>query len=128
MTRDSPPGTSWPALAWSPGGGSIVYAVNRTGNGDLFDLFAIVMAYPYLPGSGSDAFKGMSVLIGLMVTVGGSSVIGQALSGMILMFTHTIRVGEYVRISDHEGTVVAIGTFTTRMNASSSAGLAIRRR
>lgn len=78
-------------------------------------LFALVMAYPYLPGSQTEAFKGVSVLVGLMVTLGGSSLFGQAASGMILMYSRTLRLGEYVRVSGTEGTVVAIGTFTTRV-------------
>ncbi|MCW5591380.1 MAG: mechanosensitive ion channel family protein [Burkholderiales bacterium] len=78
-------------------------------------LFAIVMAYPYLPGSGSEAFKGMSVLIGLMVTLGGSSLVSQAFSGLILMYSRTLRAGEYVRVADTEGTVVELATFTTRI-------------
>jgi small-conductance mechanosensitive channel len=78
-------------------------------------LFAVVMAYPYLPGAGSDAFKGMSVLIGLMVSVGGSSLFSQAASGMVLLYSRTLRVGEYVRIGEHEGTVTETGAFTTRI-------------
>jgi small-conductance mechanosensitive channel len=80
-------------------------------------LFAMVMAYPYLPGSGSDAFKGLSVLVGLMVTLGGTSLFGQAASGLILMYSRSIRVGEYVRIDAQEGTVVELGTFTTRLRS-----------
>jgi small-conductance mechanosensitive channel len=76
-------------------------------------LFAVAMAYPYLPGSQSDAFRGISVLVGLMVTLGGSSLVGQAASGLILMYSRTVRVGEYVRIQEQEGTVVQLGTFTT---------------
>jgi small-conductance mechanosensitive channel len=78
-------------------------------------VFALVMAYPYLPGAGSEAFKGMTVLIGLMFTIGGSSVFGQAASGLVLMYSRTIRVGEYVRINDQEGTVTEMGAFTTRI-------------
>ena len=78
-------------------------------------VFALVMAYPYLPGADSEAFKGMSVLIGLMLTIGGSSVLGQAASGLVLMYSRTLRVGEYVRISDQEGTVTEMGAFTTRV-------------
>jgi len=40
VTSDSPPGSSWSALAWSPSGGSIVYATQRTGNGDLHEIGA----------------------------------------------------------------------------------------
>jgi small-conductance mechanosensitive channel len=78
-------------------------------------LFALVMAYPYFPGAGSDAFKGMSVLIGLMVTWGGSNLVGQWASGMILMYSRTLRVGEYVRIAEQEGTVTDLKTFITRI-------------
>ncbi|MBL0394413.1 mechanosensitive ion channel family protein [Ramlibacter monticola] len=78
-------------------------------------LFAIVMAYPYLPGSQSEAFKGMSVLVGLMITLGGSSLIGQGFSGLILMYSRVLRPGEFVRIGDQQGTVVELGTFTTRI-------------
>jgi len=78
-------------------------------------LFAIAMAYPYIPGAQTDAFKGLSVLLGLMVSVGASGIVGQAASGLILMYTRTFRPGEYVRVSDHEGTVIAMGLFTTRV-------------
>ena len=78
-------------------------------------LFAIVMAYPYLPGSDSDAFKGVSVLVGLMITLGGSSLVGQAASGLILMYSRTLRTGEFVRIGDAEGTVHELGAFTTKI-------------
>jgi len=78
-------------------------------------LFAVVMAYPYLPGADSDAFKGVSVLVGIMITLGGSNLIGQGASGLILMYSRTLRVGEYVRISDQEGTVTEMGAFTTKI-------------
>lgn len=78
-------------------------------------LFAIAMAYPYLPGSNTDAFRGISILFGLMISLGGSSIFGQAASGMILMYSRALRVGEYVRIADQEGTVTEVGTFTTRL-------------
>lgn len=78
-------------------------------------VFALVMAYPYLPGSGTQAFKGLSVLLGLMLSLGASSLVGQAASGLILMYTCTMRSGEYVGIGDKEGTVVEVGLFTTRL-------------
>ena len=76
-------------------------------------LFAIVMAYPYLPGSGTEAFKGLSVLVGLMISLGASSVVGQAASGLILTYSRTLRAGEFVRVGDHEGTVTEVGMFNT---------------
>ena len=76
-------------------------------------LFAVAMAYPYLPGAQTDAFKGLSVLLGLMVSLGASSIVGQGAAGLILTYTRTLRPGEYVRVGDYEGTVVAMGMFTT---------------
>jgi len=78
-------------------------------------IFALVMAYPYLPGAQTDAFKGISVLLGLMLSLGGASVVGQAASGLILMYTRTIRPGEYVRIADQEGTIVELTLYLTRI-------------
>lgn len=78
-------------------------------------VFALAMAYPYLPGAQTEAFKGLSVLVGLMVTLGASSVVGQAFSGLILMYTRAFRKGEFVRIGDTEGTVVELGMFATRI-------------
>lgn len=78
-------------------------------------LFALAMAYPYLPGADTDAFKGLSVLIGLMISLGATSVVGQAAAGLILTYTRTLRPGEFVRIGDYEGTVTELGMFTTRI-------------
>ena len=77
--------------------------------------FALALSYPYLPGSDTEAFKGVSVLVGLMVSIGASSLVGQAVSGLILTYTRAFRPGEYVRIGDTEGTVVGIGAFSTRV-------------
>jgi small-conductance mechanosensitive channel len=78
-------------------------------------LFALAMAYPYLPGSDTEAFKGLSVLVGLMLSMGASSLVGQAASGLILTYGRVFRKGEYVRVADQEGTVTEMGIFTTRI-------------
>jgi small-conductance mechanosensitive channel len=78
-------------------------------------LGALIMAYPYLPGSDSEAFKGVSVLVGLMITLGGSSMVGQAVSGLVLMYGRSLRVGEFVLVGDHEGTVVSLGMLATKI-------------
>lgn len=88
-------------------------------------LFALAMAYPYLPGAQTEAFKGMSVLLGLMVSLGASSMLGQAFSGLIVTYSHTMRVGEYVRVGDVEGTVTDVGTFSTRVRTGMGEELTI---
>lgn len=78
-------------------------------------LFGLAMAYPYLPGAQTEAFKGLSVLLGLMITLGSSNLVGQAASGLILTYGRVFRKGEYVRIGEHEGTVTDLGMFATRI-------------
>lgn len=85
----------------------------------LIWIFALVMAYPYLPGAQTEAFKGMSVLLGLMISLGASSIVGQAASGVILMYSRSIRKGEYVRIGDCEGMVSEVSMLTTRIQTGS---------
>jgi small-conductance mechanosensitive channel len=79
-------------------------------------LFALAMAYPYLPGADTEAFKALSVIAGLMLSLGASSVVGQALSGLSLMYSRSLRVGEYVKIGETEGTVTTLGMFTTKVH------------
>jgi small-conductance mechanosensitive channel len=81
----------------------------------IVSVFALAMAYPYLPGAHTDAFKGLSVLVGLMVSIGASGLVGQAASGLILMYSRAVRVGEFARIGDVEGTITDLGTFVTRL-------------
>src|SRR5471032_1740526 len=78
-------------------------------------LFALAMAYPYLPGAQTAAFQGLSVLVGLMMSIGASSIVGQGASGLILMYARSLRKGEYVRIGEAGGTVVELGMFETRL-------------
>ena len=78
-------------------------------------LVTLAVAYPYIPGSDTTAFKGLSVLFGLMLSLGSSNVVSQAASGYMLTFSKALRVGDYVRIDDYEGTVMSIGTLSTKL-------------
>ena len=88
-------------------------------------VFALAMAYPYLPGSDTEAFKGLSVLLGLMLSLGASNLVGQLASGLILTYTRTFHNGEYVRVAEHEGTVTNLGAFTTRIRTGMGEELTI---
>jgi small-conductance mechanosensitive channel len=88
-------------------------------------LFALAMAYPYLPGAETEAFKGLSVLLGLMVSLGASSLVGQAAAGLIVTYTRTVRMGEYVRVGEYEGTVTELGIFNTRIRTGTGQELAL---
>ena len=78
-------------------------------------LFSLVAAYPYIPGSDSEAFKGIGVFVGLMLSIGASGVVNQAVSGLMLMYTKALRPGEFVQVGETEGTVTAVGFLTTRI-------------
>ncbi|MGH9146998.1 MAG: mechanosensitive ion channel family protein [Vicinamibacterales bacterium] len=78
-------------------------------------LFALAVAYPFLPGSNSEAFKGISVLVGLMVTLGSSGLVNQVMSGFTLTYSRALRVGDFVRVTDIDGTVTQIGALSTKI-------------
>ncbi len=81
----------------------------------LLWVFGLVLCYPHLPGSESDAFKGVSVLLGLLVTIGSSGSINQIVSGLILVYARALRLGDYVRVGEYEGTVAGVGLVATRI-------------
>ena len=78
-------------------------------------LFGFVAAYPYIPGSDSEAFKGIGVFVGLMLSIGSSGIVNQAVSGLMLMYTRALRPGEFVQIGETEGIVRSIGFVNTRI-------------
>ena len=81
-------------------------------------IFALVMAYPYLPGSDSMAFKGVGVFLGLLISIGSSGVVSQAASGIILVYSRAFRPGDFVQIGDTEGTVLSIGLLSTKIRTN----------
>jgi small-conductance mechanosensitive channel len=81
----------------------------------LIWLFALVVAYPYLPGSGTEAFKGVSVFVGLMISLGSSGVVNQVMSSFMITYSRAFRAGDYVRVGDIEGTVTSVGMLSTKV-------------
>jgi small-conductance mechanosensitive channel len=78
-------------------------------------LFAVVVAYPLLPGSDSDAFKGVSVFLGLMVTLGSSGVMGHLMSGLVIVYSRSLQAGDVVRVNDIEGKVTEVGALSVKV-------------
>ena len=79
--------------------------------------FALVIAYPYIPGSGSDAFKGIGLVLGLMFSLGSPSVIGNVVAGLGLAFRGAFHVGDRVRIGEHIGEVTQVRLLTTYLRS-----------
>jgi small-conductance mechanosensitive channel len=67
--------------------------------------FAAVVAYPHIPGSGSEAFKGVSIFFGVVFSLGASSVVANILAGYSLIYRRTFKVGDRVKIGDVVGDV-----------------------
>jgi small-conductance mechanosensitive channel len=66
---------------------------------------AVVVAYPYIPGSNSEAFKGISIFLGLMVSLGSSSVIGNLMAGYAMIYRRAFKVGDRISIDNITGDV-----------------------
>jgi small-conductance mechanosensitive channel len=81
----------------------------------LMWLLAIVLAYPYLPGSSSDAFKGVSVFIGVIVSLGSSGIMNQIMSGLTITYSRALAVGDFVKIGEIEGTVEHLGFLSLKI-------------
>ncbi len=78
-------------------------------------LFALTVAYPYLPGADSDAFKGISVFFGLMVTLGSAGIMNHAMSGLVLIYSRALRPGDLVQIGEVEGMVSELNALSTKL-------------
>jgi len=74
----------------------------------LVIAFALVVAYPYVPGSNSDAFKGVSLFLGVVFSLSSSSAIANIIAGYTLTYRRAYRVGDRVRIGDSLGDVEEI--------------------
>ncbi|WLT32894.1 mechanosensitive ion channel family protein [Geothrix sp. PMB-07] len=77
--------------------------------------FALVLAVPYLPGSGSEAFKAVSLFVGVLVSLGSSGTIGNFISGGVLTYMRAYRTGDVVKLGEHTGTVVEHTLVITRL-------------
>ncbi len=76
-------------------------------------IFAVVLMYPFLPGSDSAVFKGLSVFIGAALTFGAGASISNLVSGVMLTYNSTFEIGDRVRMGETVGDVIELGLFFT---------------
>lgn len=81
----------------------------------LIIIFAIIIAYPYIPGSNSRAFQGVSIFLGVLFSLGSTSVVANMVAGVILTYMRGFRVGDVVKIGDTTGKVLAVSLLVTRI-------------
>jgi small-conductance mechanosensitive channel len=94
-----------PEWAWP------TYRIVRT----IVLIFAVVVAYPFIPGSNTDAFKGVSIFVGVLFSLGSTSVVGNLLSGYSMIYRRAFRVGDRVKIGDVIGEVMDIRVMVTHL-------------
>jgi len=71
----------------------------------LVIVLAVMIAYPFIPGSDSGVFKGISIFLGVLISIGSSSVVSNIVAGYALIYRRAFRIGDRVRINDIVGDV-----------------------
>jgi small-conductance mechanosensitive channel len=78
-------------------------------------MATIMLVYPFLPGAGSEVFKGFSLFVAAMFTLGASSSVSNMISGIILTYTRSFRLGDRIHVGGTTGDVIMRGLFVTRL-------------
>jgi small-conductance mechanosensitive channel len=84
----------------------------------LLFAFLIIVIFPYLPGSDSPVFKGVSVFIGLLFTFGSTGSLSNIISGLVLTYTRAFKMGDRVKIGDTVGDVIEKSLLVTRLRTT----------
>lgn len=81
----------------------------------LLYAFMIAMIYPYLPGANSGVFQGISVFVGLIVSLGSSTVIANIIAGLVITYMRPYKLGDRIKLNDTTGNVVEKTPLVTRI-------------
>ncbi len=81
----------------------------------LLYAFMIAMIYPYLPGSDSGVFQGISVFVGLIISLGSSTVIGNIIAGLVITYMRPFKLGDRIQLNETTGNVIEKTPFVTRL-------------
>jgi small-conductance mechanosensitive channel len=81
----------------------------------LLYAFMLVIIFPYLPGSHSPAFQGVSVFLGVLLSLGSSSAISNIVSGLVITYMRPFKIGDRVKIGDVIGDVTEKNMLVTRI-------------
>ena len=97
--------------ASTPSGRCPTYKIVRF----LIFAFAAVLVFPYLPGSSSPAFKGVSVFLGVLFSLGSASSVGNMMAGVVLTYMRAFQTGDRVKVADTVGDVVGKNLLVVRV-------------
>lgn len=87
--------------------------------------FALVVVFPYLPGAGSEAFAGVSVFLGVLLSFGSASAIANVIAGIVITYMRPFKLGDRVKIADTVGDVVERNLLVTRVNTTKNVRVTI---
>ncbi len=91
----------------------------------LIIAFTLVVLFPYLPGAGTDAFQGVSVFIGLLLSLGSAGIISNVISGVILIYMRPFKLGDYVNINSTTGSVMSRNLLVTKIRTNKNEEITI---
>lgn len=91
----------------------------------LIIALAVIMVWPYLPNSESEAFKGVAAFLGLLITFGSAGMIGNVVGGIMLTYMRAFRVGDRVKIADTVGDVIDQDLLVTRIRTTKKVDITI---
>lgn len=91
----------------------------------LLFAFMIIIIYPYLPGSDSPVFQGVTVFLGVLLTFGSSSSLSNIMSGLVLTYTRAFKIGDRVRIGDSVGDIIEKNLLVTRLRTVNNEDITI---
>jgi small-conductance mechanosensitive channel len=86
---------------------------------------ALVMVYPFIPGSDSLAFKGVSLFLGVLVSLGSTSVIGNLVAGIMVVYMRSFHVGDIIKVGEEFGRVVETDVLATRLRTPKNVEITI---
>ena len=81
----------------------------------LLYTFMVAMIYNYLPGSDSGVFQGISVFVGLIISLGSSTLIANLMAGLVITFMRPFRVGDRIKLNDTMGDIIEKTPLVTRV-------------
>ena len=91
----------------------------------LVIVFAAIACFPYIPGSKSEGFRGISVFLGLLISLGSAAAIGNIVAGVVLTYMRPFRVGDRVKIADTVGDVTEKTLLVTRIRTIKNVDITI---
>lgn len=81
----------------------------------LLTAFALIIIFPYLPGSGTVAFQGISVFLGVLISVGSSSAVANAIAGIVITYMRPFQLNDWIKTGNITGIVIERNTLVTRL-------------